>query len=77
MLYICIWFKIALSHSTLNTSVVFKDRSTIFIYSSYLQRSEEGIVSYKTRVTGSCELLNVGAGNQTWVLYKSNILPKS
>jgi hypothetical protein len=33
---------------------------------------EEGVGSPRARVTDSCKLLSVGAGNQTWVIWKSN-----
>jgi hypothetical protein len=34
----------------------------------HLERSEENIVSLGVGVTGGCELFNMGAGNQSWVL---------
>jgi hypothetical protein len=36
------------------------------------QVPEEGIRSHGARVTEDCEMLDVGAGNRTWVLCKSS-----
>lgn len=41
------------------------------------QRAEEGIRSPEAGVTVSCELPSMGAGNQTWDLYKSSMGPQS
>lgn len=37
----------------------------------YPQSLEEGVISAGTGIIGSCELLCIGAGIQTWVLCKS------
>lgn len=37
-----------------------------------IEKTRRGIRSYGTRVTGGCELPNMGARNQPWFLRKSN-----
>jgi hypothetical protein len=39
----------------------------------YLNTPEEGVKFPGAKVTGSCELLDMGAGNQTLVLCKSSM----
>lgn len=38
----------------------------------YLYRLKEDVKSHGTGGPDSCELLNVGSGNQMWILYKSS-----